>query len=305
MTQRAWMRLFLLGLPVGLAVSVVAGIYFYYHPLDVLPDRSRQHRAVAPLLRKSPTEHDLADYRRVLTEVAARPVGLPERVRAAGNWIASTLGPSNMGHAVRVEEIEDEAGGHVARPVWVELPGQRSPDQVLLVGAGYASGRPAFDSASSAAVLLTVANAFVNAPQRETVVFAFFDDSATVEAAETADAFKPPGLEPVIRHLQGQGRVLSGIVLLDPASEEPGGMTPPGRMLFSDAHATFTRQVREALLPRLPGWTADLPMASEDEARTAFPTVVLSPAAAPSPSEPALLSLAIALEASLPSLANR
>ena len=107
MTQRNLFPILLVGLPIGLGLSVVAALYLYYNPLDIpLPSRpTRQDAAV--FLRRSPSESDLRDYHRILvTDLASRTRHAPDQQRTAANWIASTLGPSNLGLPVRLVESE-------------------------------------------------------------------------------------------------------------------------------------------------------------------------------------------------------
>lgn len=293
MTQRAVVRFLLLGLPIGLAISVVVGLYFYYHPLDVLPHRSRSRPQVGHLLRKSPTEKDLSDYRAILTtSLTPRTLGDAKSLETTAQWIASTLGPSNMGHDVElVESRTPFADGTYPRHVLAMVPGQRSSQEVLLLAASY-SEQPNTFNAANTALLLSVANAFVKAPQRETMVFAFLDDS------------DPQALETVAAHLKKTGKNFSGVLILNgqKASPEILATAAPTQVQLTQPHSDFARRLREHLLPRLKN-------GQESAAETALlgelPLAVLSwPLPALEPEE-VLLSIARALEASLPSLANR
>ena len=160
--------------------------------------------AATDLIRKSPTEKDLRDYRRILSsELPTRATGAPEALKAAANWITSTLGPTNIGLPVRTQELglKPNAG----RNILVELPGRRGSAEVIVVCTGYDGDHLGFDSGSGTAMMMTVANAFVGLQQRRAVVFAFL-------CHDEPPGGEKSGVEGLIDELRASGRRIRGVI---------------------------------------------------------------------------------------------
>ena len=319
MTQRTLFPILLVGLPIGLAVSVVVALYLYYNPLDIpLPSRPERPSA-ASLLRRSPNENDLRDYRRLLTtDLALTPSADPARQRAAANWIASTLGPSNLGLSVQELALAPEGGTDpasvaTAPTLVIELPGTRRKDEAILVMTGYHAEAPGLDGAVSTSTLMSVAGAFAGTPQRRGLVFAFVP-------GEGADAGGHVPLDALVQSLKVRDLTVRGILDLRVAAAP----APPSRSGAPAARATaaspraglsWTSEVRESFAPRKPAGLslefvdpADAPpaaaaLAGWRAAPAPYVLVHLTPAAANDETSP--LALARSLEGVLQALANQ
>lgn len=319
MTQRTLFPILLVGLPVGLAVSVVVALYLYYHPLDIpLPSRPERTSA-ASLLRRSPNEKDLRDYRRVLTtDLALKPSADAARRRATANWIASTLGPSNLGLVVQeLAIVPDSQGtpetGASAPTLLIELAGTRQKSEAILVITGYHADAPDFDESVSTATLMSVAGAFAGTPQRRSLVFAFM-------SGENADASGRVPLDALVQSLKVRNLTVRGIldlrVAAAPASPSPSG-APSARATAASPRPglAWTSEVRESFAPRKPAGLnlefvepADAPpaaaaLAGWRAAPAPYVLLHLTPAAANDETSP--LALARSLEGVLQALANQ
>ena len=268
MTQRNLFPILLVGLPIGLGLSVVAALYLYYNPLDIpLPSRpTRQDAAV--FLRRSPNESDLRDYHRILvTDLASRTRHAPDQQRTAANWIASTLGPSNLGLPVRL--VESELPGTADAPpvrsasLVVELTGTRQKNEAIVIVTGYETDTPGMNSALSTASLMTVVSSFIATPQRRTLVFAF-------QSSETPAVQGGPPLDALIQSLKLRDLSIKGILDLRvsaSASLASPDLPTPKAMLEICAPRegqSWTGEVREAFAPRKPaGVPVDFPAAAD------------------------------------------
>jgi hypothetical protein len=313
MTQRTLFPILLVGLPIGLAVSVVVALYLYYNPLDIpLPSRPRRPDSAA-LLRRSPNETDLRDYRRILsTDLALRPPVDPARQRAVANWIASTLGPSNIGLPARLLNDATETAANpdpAALPptVLIEIPGTRQKNDAIVVATGAHPESAGLENAVSTSALMTVAGAFAGTPQRRTLVFVFLP-------GESADTQGRSPIDAVVQSLRLRSMTVRGIIDLRVGTEPS---TPRARVLAASPRdgLAWTGEVREAFATRKPeGLSLEfIPPAEAPAAATSLagwrsapaPYVLLhlSPAAPNDESSP--LALARSLEGVLQALANQ
>jgi hypothetical protein len=180
MTQRAMIRFFLVGLPLGLAICGGVAVYLYYHPLK--PRLVRGSSGALPLeaRRRPVSERDLREFVRILSaDIGARPVSDRAKLDLAANWIASTLGPSNIGYAVRDDVFSID--GQKFRNLSVDIHGQEAPRQVVVVAAHYDTvpGSPGADNnASGVAAVMSLANAFIGESPRRTLQFALWSAQA-------------------------------------------------------------------------------------------------------------------------------
>lgn len=319
MTQRTLFPILLVGLPIGLAISVVVALYLYYHPLDIpLPSRPKRASAAA-LLRRSPNENDLRDYRRLLTtDLALGSPVAPARQRAATNWIASTLGPSNLG--LPVQELAaptlpgaPEASGAAAPTLVIELPGTRRKDEAIVVVTGSHGDAPGLDGAVSTATVMSVAGAFAGTPQRRTLVFAFLAGEQAATGGQTP-------LDALVQSLQVREWTVLGILDLRVATV-PEAATTAGRtaaraiVVPPRDGLSWTGEVREGFAPRKPeglnlefAAPADAPAAATTlagwrAAPAPYLLLHLTPAAPNDEASP--LALARSLEGVLQTLANQ
>jgi hypothetical protein len=319
MTQRTLFPILLVGLPIGLAVSVVVALYLYYHPLD-FPLPSRPERAsAASLLRRSPNENDLRDYRRLLTtDLALGSPADPARQRATANWIASTLGPSNLGLPVlelaTTPDPGTPAGAVAAAPTLIiELPGTRRRNDAIVIVTGYHADAPGLDGAVATSTLMSVAGAFAGAPQRRSLVFAFLPGEEVVAGGRTP-------LEALVQSLKVRDLTVRGIIDLRvaarPQAASSVGTTPARAMAVPPRDGlAWTGEVREGFAPRKPeglslefAAPADAPavaaaLAGWRDAPAPYLLLHLAPAAANDEVSP--LALARSLEGVLQTLANQ
>lgn len=317
MSQRTLFRLLLVGLPVGLAASVVIALYLYYNPLDFpLPGRPKRTDAAA-MMRRSPNETDLRDYRRLLsTDLDTSTSASPEAVRTTANWIASTLGPSNVGLSTSLLEPGGAIAGENSAPapiVLVEVPGSRLRNEVVLSVTGYRGSPGIFDPCVATSTMMTVAGAFAGTPQRRTLVFAFLP-------GETGDASLQAPLEAVVKSLTVRRLLVRGVLdfRVSPAPLPPANgpaARAHWRAMAPDEASPWTGEVREAIAPRKPA-TLSFDFARSDEAPQAarslagwsgsiapYVLLVLTPAAPNDESAP--LAAARTLEGVIQALANQ
>lgn len=315
MTQRTLFPILLVGLPIGLAVSIVVAVYLYYHPLDIpLPSRPKRED-VRVLLRRSPNEGDLRDYRRILTtDLAVAGEGQDPAVRAAtANWIASTLGPSNLGLDVRIMELGESADTQAGKTLVVEIPGTRQKNDVIILATSYRSATADIDDAVATSMLMAVAGAFTGAPQRRTLVMAFLP-------GEEPDQRGLTPLDAVVQAAQLRSQSVRGIIDLRAARPQ----APAADALAIKARVVavaprdgqpWTTEVREAFAPRKPAGlplefvtTSEAPpqamgLGGWRSAPAPYLLLWLSPAAGNDEGSP--LTLAQSLEGVLQTLANQ
>ncbi len=327
MTQRTLIPIFLVGLPIGLAVSVVAALYLYYNPLDIPLPRRAQREDVRRFLRHSPNEQDLREYRRILTtELSAQALPASSRRSARASWIASTLGPSNLGFTVRSLEPDNSnapdnseqpdpqtAAGLPERSLLIEIPGSRLKNEAIVVATGYqsdAQGVQEMDDDTATATVMSLAGAFTGAPQRRTLIIAFL-------ASESADHIGRSPLDAVVHDVKLRSLTLRGIIDLRvarPAAPAPVPRAHAVALAPRDAQP-WTAEVREAFAPRRPsGLALEFIDASDAPAPAAslagwrnppapYVLLWLTPAAASDEASP--LALAQSLEGVLQALANQ
>jgi len=290
MTQHTLFRWLLVGLPVGLGLSVVVSIYLYYHPLDF---STSGRTDPAALMRKSPAAADLAAYLRVLeTDLATRALREPVGLTRTTKWLESSLGVSNMGYAV--QNLATSDGPQAERDIYVELPGRSEPGNVLLVSTRYDTDAELSDSNLSVATLLTLANTFVGTPQKRTLVFAW--------------SYGATGADRLRQSLVASGRTIFGSIDLH---VEKGGTGIEFNVLLAPRRAgPWGESLNSALTARLPaGWpkvTAALPEAATDANNgNSAQVVTLSFTAPASGRQEACVELARSLEGTLQVLANQ
>jgi len=285
MTQRTLFRWLLVGLPIGLALSVIASLYLYYHPLDFSDSRPA---GPSTLMRKSPAAPDLAGYLRVLEgDLAQRPLSDPLALTRTTKWLESSLGISNMGYTVQA--MSGAEAPHTERDIFVELPGRREPGNVILVAARSDTDAELSDSNLSVGLLLTLANAFVGTPQKRTLVFAWYPGAA--------------GPERLRQGLVASGRTVFGFV--DLRVKKENNTLAPNVLVTPRQTDNWARALTSALLARLPAhWPAPTGAPTLSDPRSGQ-VVSLTLTASPAGATEAVLELARALEGTLQVLANQ
>jgi hypothetical protein len=158
-----------------------------------------------------------------LPQPAVAPPDLPARLRADVTMLATTIGERNLGQhpdaleraAMWVESrLKESTGrdvtrepfnsdGQTARNLYVDLPGDKTPGEIVVIGAHYDSvaGSPgANDNASGTAAMLELAARFSKRPHTRTIRFVAFVNeepphfqSPTMGSLIHADACKARG----------------------------------------------------------------------------------------------------------------
>ena len=173
MTQASVVRLFLLGLPIGLIVGGIASFGIWFH---LRGKAERYDTILATMLRQPVNQQSLERHVRVLADtIGERHMGIYENLTAAANYIDSSMGPLNMGYDVGYQTYQ-VAGKEVAN-LEVTLRGTSRPGEIIVVGAHYDTvpGSPgANDNGTGVAALLALAHALAGDPQARTIRFVAF-----------------------------------------------------------------------------------------------------------------------------------
>lgn len=173
MTQAAVVRLFLLGLPVGLIVGGIASFGIWFH---LRGKAERYDTILATMLRQPVNQEALERHVTVLAgTIGERHMGRFGNLAATANYLDSSLGPLNMGYDVNHQTYQ-VAGKEVSN-IEVTLRGTRRPGEIIVVGAHYDTvpGSPgANDNGTGVAALLALAHAFAGDPQERTIRFVAF-----------------------------------------------------------------------------------------------------------------------------------
>ena len=106
-------------------------------------------------------------------DIGERNMARPERLAAAADYIEQTL--TALGYAVKAQPFD--AQGVAVKNLEAELPGVRTPEQIVLLGAHYDSARGtpgANDNATGVAAVLELARTLKDARPARTVRFVFF-----------------------------------------------------------------------------------------------------------------------------------
>jgi len=176
-------QLLIIALPVGLGICVVIAMYLYLRG----EGRSVERMAVG-IYQKEPSEASLRDYigkfsGELIGERNLRNAETMRSLRAAASLIEGALGSSNMGYAVRRQEVSGEEDGPYN--LWVDNPGQRNPTEIVEVRVGYDSPRGdsgVMRNAPGVAMALELAHAFSNSENRRTIRFVFLVNEWDAEA---------------------------------------------------------------------------------------------------------------------------
>ncbi|MCB1096389.1 MAG: M28 family peptidase [Verrucomicrobiae bacterium] len=180
-SQPKLFRFLLVGLPVGLGITVIIALVLYYtEPGRNGPDRDDALRFATPV-----TEADLNSAVTRLSEtVGPRSLSAePEAAVRARKFVQSSLGAENMGYNV---DVFPRKIGEVECPsVIAVLPGKGRSQEAVVVAAPYTSsiGSPgAGRSASGIAAMVSIARALTGAEFQRTIQFVAY----AAEVAEPA-----------------------------------------------------------------------------------------------------------------------
>lgn len=170
MTQQRVVRIFILGLPIGLIIGGVIAMVLYFRDDASKADHGHSPRAVS--------RDEIESQVNMLSKmIGSRQMGEPVRLRATIKYIEGTLDPTNLGYKVAHQTYK--VAGVECHNLVVELPGTHHDHrhEILIVGAHYDSvpGTPgADDNASGVAACMSLAQAFYKSSNARTIRFVFF-----------------------------------------------------------------------------------------------------------------------------------
>lgn len=258
MKQATTVRLFLLGLPLGLIVITAASLLWH--------SRQSSEKATPRIfttLSEEITGPDLMTFADNLSEVIGpRHLSDPAALERAANYIESTLGKRNIGFEVANQAFD--AGGQSARNLWVEIPGGKRRNECVVVTAHYDAPRGERgrnDNASGVAALLALAENFILESPVRTIRLAFLTNG-TEPHVGTLDA----GATHFARLLKRQGDQVHAVFCLDSIGAFPADHAPlppaiapylPHRgpflsLLGSEGSAPLLREISKSLSQMLP-----------------------------------------------------
>lgn len=163
-------RLFVGGLPLGLAIMGALSfvIYFNMKKKKEMPVASQ----LSGMLRKDLSADDFERYGRILSQdIGVRTSGRKDNLDAASAFVESTLGFDNMGYAVVRQEFE--ADGITFLNFTADLVGKSNPREVVLIVSAYDSSEANLPAESSGlAAMLSLAHSLTGDPLNRTVRFA-------------------------------------------------------------------------------------------------------------------------------------
>ncbi|MGK0187309.1 MAG: hypothetical protein ACI9R3_003096 [Verrucomicrobiales bacterium] len=202
-SQPKLFKFLLVGLPIGLAISIVIAMILDVTEPGNGPEKQDALRFATPV-----SEVNLKNaVARLSGTVGARSLAAePEAMTRARKFVQSSLGADNMGYKVML--VERKVGEIACPTVVAELTGRGRSSEIIVVAAPYtsAAGSPgAGQSGSGVAALLSLAKAMTGSEQQRTIRFVSY-------AAETADPQKV-NLSAAVRH--EEDRVVMAVVNLD------------------------------------------------------------------------------------------
>ena len=174
-------RVFILGLPIGLILSGILAMFIYFRV-----DAIREQNADRVPIRRALNDADLRAHVRTLAAgIGPRHAGVPETLSSASKYIQSTLGPANLGFKVSRHEFEQE--GQTFFNLLVDVPGAPGPrsEEIVLVTAGYDTvpeSPGANSNATGIAALMSLAQSFAGSASARTLRFAALVNEAPPRA---------------------------------------------------------------------------------------------------------------------------
>ncbi|MDA0811785.1 MAG: M28 family peptidase [Verrucomicrobia bacterium] len=181
-SQPKLFKFLLIGLPVGLAMSVVIALVLYYtEPGRNAPSKDDALRFAAPV-----SEADLNSVVLTLSgTVGPRSLTAePEAAARARKFVQSSLGAENMGY--EVDLFNRKIGATECPSVIATLSGKGRSREVIVVAAPYTSvvGSPgASRSASGIAAVVSIAKALTGSEHQRTIQFVAYASEATDPAS--------------------------------------------------------------------------------------------------------------------------
>jgi hypothetical protein len=176
-SQPKLFKFLLVGLPVGLAISVVIALLLYYtEPGRDAPGKDDALRFAAPV-----TEADLRSAVVRLSEtVGPRSLSAePEAAARARKFVQSSLGADNMGY--KVDVFDRKVGETECPSVIATLSGKGRSREVIVLAAPYTSvadSPGASRSASGVAALVSIAKVLTGSEHQRTIQFVAYASDA-------------------------------------------------------------------------------------------------------------------------------
>ncbi|MDB4468090.1 M28 family peptidase [Verrucomicrobiales bacterium] len=157
MKQTTAIRLFLVGLPIGLVLTTAVSMVWHFNKPkeDGAP---KVYTTLADEISAQAVSSYVSNLSKVIGERHSSKPGTLDRT---ANYLESTLGTRNLGYDVK-RQVYD-VGGQPARNLWVEIPGGKRLNEVVVVVAHYDAplgSRGENNNASGVAALLAMAENF-------------------------------------------------------------------------------------------------------------------------------------------------
>ncbi|MBP7948026.1 MAG: M28 family peptidase [Verrucomicrobiales bacterium] len=209
MTQPTLFKVFLLGLPIGLAL--IGGGSLLVHSLR---GKGGETEGKAAAQRRSVAQADLKFFiERLAKDIGPRPAGDPAALRKTRAFIEGLLAQNNFGYP-EVKRQNYAAGSGEWTNLSVEIPGSDPArrGEIVLVAARCdtaALSPGANSSGSGLAALLSLAQAFVGTQHERTLRFVAFGNSLPPLTAPNAT-----GAAACAAAAQTRGEKLAGVLVL-------------------------------------------------------------------------------------------
>ena len=207
MKQATVIRLFLIGLPVGLILTTAGSMVWHFSR----PDEDPTPR-IYTTLAEEVTETVVMNYVRNVSEVIGpRHATLPGTLERTANYLESTLGPRNLGYDVKQQVYEID--GQPARNLWVDIPGGKRVNEVIMVAANYDANAGHFgknENASGVATVLALAENLTRDKPMLSIRLALLSHGASPFVG-TPDS----GAAHLVSLMQRQGNVVQGVLCLE------------------------------------------------------------------------------------------
>ena len=124
------------------------------------------------------TAEELSSWaKRQTNDIGPRPWSNSDKTRVTAKWIESELSEENIGYRPKITFLGDNKN---YRMIEADLPGEKSPNEVLLVISSFSSpdtGLGANTGASQTSILLGLARYFVNTENSRSLRFVAFPSS--------------------------------------------------------------------------------------------------------------------------------
>ena len=175
MKQSNVIKVCLVAVPLGITlIGVFSLIYSFTTPA------SKSREGGRSVLNKNvlSTAEELSSWvKRQTNDIGPRPWSNSDKTRVTAKWIESELSEENIGYRPKITFLGDNKN---YRMIEADLPGKKSPNEVLLVISSFSSpdtGLGANTGASQTSILLGLARYFVNTENSRSLRFVAFPSS--------------------------------------------------------------------------------------------------------------------------------